>query len=411
METYMKNSMLRLIALILAITASLVGFTDHSKARRETPPDSSFQTTAAAVQEKTVEQVEKNIKVLNGMPASQLIPVMSFFAASMGRRCNFCHVNNNGQWDYASDAKPEKQTAREMIKLVLDNNKTLGRLNLDPIACYTCHRGRTSPQSIPTLPLPLPSPPPAGSGGPGGSPAAATPSAQPQASPNPRPALPSADDIFNKYIEALGGQAAIDKLKSRVAKGTLVQANGNTLQFEVYQVVPDRFYQNVTTPQGAFERGFNGTVGWERTPRGVRELSGGELAQLKSINSLFALIKLKEQLTRTRVGRDKIGDRDVYVVTGTMADGNRQRLFFDMQTGLLLRRVTYMSTMVGIIPDQLDLDDYREVDGVKFPFTAISSTIDVGNPVSTRKFSDIKLNSTVDDSKFNMPPAPKPSTP
>src|SRR6266571_6190540 len=54
--TYMKNSMLRLIALILAITASLVVFTDHSKARRETPPDSSFQTTAAAVQEKTVEQ-------------------------------------------------------------------------------------------------------------------------------------------------------------------------------------------------------------------------------------------------------------------------------------------------------------------------------------------------------------------
>jgi len=77
----------------------------------------------------------------------------------------------------------------------------------------------------------------------------------------------------------------------------------------------------------------------------------------------------------------------------------------------LLRRVTYMSTMVGIIPDQVDLDDYREVDGVKFPFTAVSSTIEVGNPVSTRKFSEIKLNATVDESKFNMPPAPKPSTP
>ncbi len=373
MGTYTKDLMLRLIALILAITASLAVFTDHSNARSEASPDSSLQTTASAVQEKTVEQVEKNIKVLNGMPASQLIPVMNF--------------------------------------LVLDDNKVTSRLNLDPVSCYTCHRGRTSPQSIPVLPLPLPSPPPAGAGGPGGSPAAATPSAQPQASPNPRPALPSADDIFNKYIEALGGQAAINKLKSRVAKGTLVQANGNALQFEVYQVAPDRFYQNVTTPQGAFERGFNGTVGWERTPRGVRELSGGELAQLRSINSLFALIKLKEQLTRTRVGLDKIGDRDVYVVTGTIADGNRQRLFFDMQTGLLLRRVTYMSTMVGIIPDQVDLDDYREVDGVKFPFTAVSSTIEVGNPVSTRKFSEIKLNATVDESKFNMPPAPKPSTP
>lgn len=411
MGTYMKYSMLRLIALILAITVSFLVFSDHSNARSGASPDSSLQTTASAEQEKTVEQVEKNIKVLNGMPASQLIPVMNFFAASMGRQCNFCHVNNNGQWDYASDAKPEKQTARDMIKLVLDNNKTLGRLNLDPIACYTCHRGRTSPQSVPTLPLPLPSPPPAGARGAGGSPAAATPSAQPQASPSPRPALPSADDIFNKFIEASGSQAAIAKLKSRVAKGTLVQANGNTLEFEVYQVAPDRFYQNVTTPQGAFERGFNGTTGWERTPHGLRELSGGELAQLRSINSLFAFINLKEQLTRTRVGRDKIGDRDVYVITGMTADGNRQRLFFDMQTGLLLRRVTYTSTMVGIIPDQVDLDDYREVDGVKFPFTAVSSTIEVGNPVSTRKFSEIKLNATVDESKFNMPLAPKPSTP
>jgi len=403
--------MLRLIALILAITASLVVFSDHSNARSGASPDSSLQTTASAVQEKTVEQVEKNIKVLNGMPASQLIPVMNFFAASMGRRCNFCHVNNSGQWDYASDAKPEKNNAREMIRMVLDDNKVTSRLNLDPVSCYTCHRGRISPQSIPVLPLPLPSPPPAGARGAGGSPAAATPSAQPQASPSPRPALPSADDIFNKFIEASGSQAAIAKLKSRVAKGTLVQANGNTLEFEVYQVAPDRFYQNVTTPQGAFERGFNGTTGWERTPNGLRELSGGELAQLRSINSLFAFINLKEQLTRTRVGRDKIGDRDVYVITGMTADGNRQRLFFDMQTGLLLRRVTYTSTMVGIIPDQVDLDDYREVDGVKFPFTAVSSTIEVGNPVSTRKFSEIKLNATVDESKFNMPLAPKPSTP
>src|SRR5437867_11792965 len=118
------------------------------------------QTPATGAQEQTVAQEgrEKNIKLLGDLPASQLIPVMNYFAASMGRRCNFCHVNNQGQWDYASDAKPEKNTAREMIKLVLDTNKTLSGLKLDPIACYTCHRGRNSPQSGITLPLPVPSP-------------------------------------------------------------------------------------------------------------------------------------------------------------------------------------------------------------------------------------------------------------
>src|SRR5205085_4420651 len=118
------------------------------------------QTPVPAAQEQTIAQEgrEKNVKLLGDLPVSQFIPVMNYFAASMGRRCNFCHVNNQGQWDYASDAKPEKNTAREMIKLVFDTNNRLTTLKLDPIACYTCHRGRNSPQSIPILPLPLPSP-------------------------------------------------------------------------------------------------------------------------------------------------------------------------------------------------------------------------------------------------------------
>jgi len=408
----MKQSILKLTVLSLSITAALTIFIDHSNARGSVNKDQATQTAPAALQEKTVEQVQKNIKVLTGMPQSQLIPVMNFFAASMGRRCNFCHVNKNGQWDYVSDEKPEKNTAREMIKMVLDVNKTTFKGAVE-VSCYTCHRGRNQPQSIPLLPLPLPSPPagnPAAAAGGGGSGNVTAPGAQAQAS--PRPALPSADDIFDKYIAAIGGQPAIDKLKSRAAKGTLVQANGNTLQFEVYQVAPDRFYQLVTTPQGPFERGFNGTVGWEKSARGVRELTGGELAQIRAVNNLFGLIKLKDQFTRTRVaGKDKIGDRDVYVITGTLADGNRQRLFFDVETGLLLRRTTSTQTMIGVIPEQIDFEDYRDVEGIKFPFIARSSTIEAGNPVSTRQFTEIRLNTAVDESKFNMPAAPKPATP
>src|SRR5689334_24195891 len=158
-EANMKRTLLKSISLGLSIVAVFLIFNNRSEVVRA--------TKAPAPQEKTVEQVAKNIKVLNGMPDSQLIPVMNFFSASMGRRCSFCHVNNQGQWDYASDAKPEKAAAREMIKLVMDINKTTERLKLDPVSCYTCHRGRPSPQSIPALPLPLPSPPPNGAG-PGG---------------------------------------------------------------------------------------------------------------------------------------------------------------------------------------------------------------------------------------------------
>jgi outer membrane lipoprotein-sorting protein len=289
----------------------------------------------------------------------------------------------------------------------MDINKTTERLKLDPVSCYTCHRGRTSPQSIPVLPLALPSPPPnaSGTGGP-------TPGASPQASPTATPALPSADEIFSKYAAALGNQTAIDKLKSRTAKGTITQANGNSFQFELWQAAPDKFYLMVTTPQGTIERGFNGQVGWEKTARGVREITGTELISFKTANGLFSLIKFKEQYSKPpRVRKDKLGDRDVYIVDGTTTDNRRMRLYFDATSGLLLRRTTTMPTMIGIIPDQIDFEDYHEADGLKFPFTARAATLEVGNPTSTRTFTEVKLNVPIDDSKFNMPPAPKPTTP
>ena len=395
----MQRTLLKSIALVFSIVALFVALDSRSEL--------VLPAEAQSAPEKTVEQINKNIKVLNGMPQSQLIPVMNFFAASMGRRCNYCHVNNQGQWDYASDAKPEKTTAREMVKLVLDTNKTTERLKLDPVSCYTCHRGRTAPQSIPALPLALPSPPP--NARPGGGPAAG---ASPQASPAATPALPSSDEIFSKYAEAVGGQAAIDKLKSRTAKGTVTQANGNAFQFEMSQAAPDKFYLFVTTPQGTIERGFNGQTGWEKTAAGVREITGAELINFKSANGLFSLLKLKEQYSRPpRVRKDKLGDRDVYIVDGTTTDNRRMRLYFDATSGLLLRRATTMSTMVGIIPDQIDLEDYREADGLRFPFTARAAVLEVGNPTSTRTFTELKLNVPVDESKFNMPPAPKPATP
>jgi hypothetical protein len=395
----MKRTLLKSIALGLSIVGLSLIFDNRSEVVRA--------TKAQPLQEKTVEQVEKNIKVLTGMPASQLIPVMNFFSASMGRRCNYCHVNNQGQWDYASDAKPEKTSAREMIKLVMDINKTTERLKLDSVSCYTCHRGRTSPQSIPVLPLPLPSPPPNAGGASG-----PTPGASPQASPSPTPALPSTDEIFNKYAAALGGRAAIDKLKSRIAKGTIAQANGNSFQFELSQAAPDKFYLLVTTPQGTIERGFNGQMGWEKTARGVREITGAELINFKVANGLFSLLKLKEQYSKPpRVRKDKLGDRDVYIVDGTTTDNRRMRLYFDATSGLLLRRTTTMPTIIGIIPDQIDLEDYREADGLKFPFTARAAALEVGNPTSTRTFTELKLNVPVDDSKFNMPQASKPATP
>jgi photosynthetic reaction center cytochrome c subunit len=422
----MKQNILRLLAITLACISALLvisnaraqkpGAANHESAvslsslGTATPAQTPSPQTAAP-QEKTVEQARKNIKVLIGLPDSQLIPVMNFIAASLGRRCNFCHVNKNGQWDFPADDKPEKTTARDMIKMVLDVNKTTFKGNLE-VSCYTCHRGRNQPLSLIPLPLPLPSPPPANPSVPSGP---ATPGASPaQASPTPSPAMPSGDDILNKYVTAIGGQAAIDKIKTRVMKGIITTANGMTVTYEIDQVAPDKAYESFISQRGTGERVLNGNMGWEKNPQGVREITGQQLADLKRALQLFRNLKLREQYSSLRVtGKDKIGDREVYVVRATTSDDKRERLFFDVESGLLLSRVTYMQTMIGTIPEQTDFEDYREVDGVKFPFTVKVSSIDVGNPSSTRAFTEIKLNVPVGDSKFKMPvvTAPKPMNP
>jgi photosynthetic reaction center cytochrome c subunit len=411
----MKINILRLLVIALICTSAVMLFTDARAQKSPVSPELAvslsslgmavpLQTPArsAAVQEKTVDQTHKNIQVLKGLPDSQLGTVMNFIAVSMGRRCDFCHVNKGGTWNWESDDKEEKLTARRMMTMTLALNKDSFR-GSPAVSCYTCHRGRNSPQSIPSFPLPTPAPRP--------QPQATPAPGQPAATPMPTPAPPTADQILAKYVEGLGGQATIDKMKTLVMKGTYVGFNGASLPYEVDLAAPDKFYINVTAQQGTVERGFDGKVAWEKGPRGVNELMNPVLDDLKAVFLFYRNIKLKEQFSQMRFGgRDKIGERNVLVLNGRTADNHRERLYFDAETGFLLRRISYLETPIGVIPSQIDFEDYRDVDGVKLPFTVKVLSVEPGL-VSTRQYTEIKLNVPIDDAKFKMPPAPAKTTP
>lgn len=351
--------------------------------------------TPASTPEQTVEQCAENtnIKVLMGMPESQLLYTMESFETALGVPCTYCHLKKDGQVDFAADDKKAKLTARGMIKMVRDLNKNTFR-GEPAVSCYTCHHGQISPQGFAALPLPPPPPRP-------------SPGVAGVTVASPSPSLPTAADIFNKYIAALGGEQAIERLKSRTARGTILQPNGTTAKFDLYQEAPDRFYQVITTAQAITERGFNGKVGWQKGPRGLIELSGltlGDLADFREANGLFSLIRLKERFTSVSVsGKDKVDDREVYVLTGTTTDGGTERLFFDVETGLLRRRTIYIPTMLGVIPRQIDVGDYREIDGIKFPFVWQLNTINFAAAVTERRFTDMSVNAPVDESRFDMP--------
>lgn len=336
--------------------------------------------------EKTVEQVQKNIQVLTGLPQSQLIPVMNYMGSSLGVKCTFCHVKNGDKWDFVSDAKPEKGSAREMIKMVQSINK--GNFKGNPaVGCITCHRGSEHPVRVPQLPIAEP-----------------TPFAD-VAETATKETPPTADQILAKYTEALGGSAVIEKLKTRSMKGSLTMtASGATMGYEAYQSAPNKIYTILNTPkQGVIERGSNGQSAWEKSSRGLRDIP------VNDRQNLFSDIKLKEQFTRLSYGgKEKIDGKDVYVLRGQGLDGKGERLYFDTQTGLLVRRITSTPTVVGLIPEQVDYEDYRDVDGLKMPFTMRYTSVDSFNNW-TRKLTEIKLNVPVDETKFNKPPAPAPT--
>lgn len=384
------------VSLLFVVAASLVGSSVSVKAgfmMQGTPQTQTAPATQAAPGDKPVEQVQKNIQVLTGLPQSQLVPVMNYIGASLGVNCTFCHVRKDDKWDFVSDEKPEKKSAREMITMVQSINK--GNFKGNPtVGCVTCHRGSTSPARVPPLPVVEP-----------------TPIAENSATATaPKETPPTADQIIARYTEALGGAAAIEKLKTRSMKGTWLTADGITLGYEVYQAAPDKIYTVLNTPkQGVIERGFDGQIGWEKSQRGLRDLRPGDIAFLRRYPDLFKDIRLQGQFTRiSLVGKDKIDGKDVYFLRGLGVDGKGERLYFDVQTGLLVRRLTTTPTMVGLIPQQVDYEDYRDVDGLKLPFTIRVTAIDSVNN-STRKFTEIKLNVAVDEKKFNKPPAPAPA--
>ena len=403
----MKQNILRVVALSLIASAALMTLTRLSNAQGSRSQNGSATTTQAVPPEKTLEQVGKNIQVLNGMPQSQLYPTMRFMAASLGFQCGSCHVFKNGQLDSAADDKPEKQTARAMIKMVLDINKNFAQG--DPtVSCYTCHRGRTSPLGIPTLPLPLPSPRSIA----GGASSSVGSGASSRTAPNTTPALPSADDIFNKYINAIGGKAAIDQIHSCVIKGSTTISSGQFVPYEAEVLLPDKGYESFVIQGRTFESVINGSRAWSKTGEEVTELTGQQLADKKMSFPLFMILRLKDQYSSARVSaEDKIDDRDVYVVSAIRPDNKRERLFFDAETGLLRRQISYTPTMIGIIPDQTDFEGYRAVNGVKLPFTIRVSSLDARSPRITYGFEDIKLNIPVDGSKFDKPRAIKPLVP
>lgn len=217
-------------------------------------------------------------------------------------------------------------------------------------------------------------------------------------------ALPSADEILDKYVKASGGKEAIQKLTSRSAKGTFeIEAMGMTGGFQSFAKAPNKTATIIEIPGfGTVNQVFDGTKGWDSNPQtGLRELAGNELAAQKREADFYQTINLKSHYSKLTVkSKEKVGTAEAYLVEAVPAEGSPEKMYFDVTSGLLIRTDTERDLPDGKMAIEVYMSDYKQVDGVNIPHTLKQVT-----PMfaMTIKMAEIKHNVAVDDAKFAKP--------
>src|SRR2546426_334734 len=343
------------------------------------------------------EEVFKNVQILKGIPVDQFMGTMGFFSASLGLNCTDCHTDKSGgDWARYADENPRKQTARRMMQMVSSVNQMYfgGR---QVVTCNTCHRGTTRPNVMPSLDLLYSSPPPEEPGDP-----------IQQAS-----GQPAADQILDKYLQALGGPQRLAALNSFTAKGNYIAYDdADKSPLEMYARAPGQHTIISHSRSGDTTWTFDGRSAWIAAPATDKPVpllavTGQDLDGVKLESEVFFPARIKQAVTNWRVGIPTLlNDREVNVVQGTTANGGTATLCFDLETGLLTRLVRVSNSPVGRVVTRVDYSDYREVAGVKMPFKWTVTWLD-GR--STYELTSVQPNVAIDASRFARPaPSPPP---
>jgi len=369
-----RNFCFAVCGTLLSLTLAIAGAWAQSE-----PPKAP---AAVPVRPRLAEEEFKNVQALKGIPAEQVIPSMQFIAASLGVECEYCHVAHANDKD---DKKP-KVTARKMINMMMAINKDNfeGR---HEVTCFSCHRGSAKPVSTPIISDEGPRP-------------RAEEGKKPEET---KAALPAAEQLLDKYLAAVGGAEALQKITSRVQKGTLTAFGGQHFPAEVYSKAPDKRFSVMHLLGGESVTAFDGKQGWLSVPGRVHMMSATEnaAAHIDADLCLPAHLKTLYQEFRVNAG-DKIDGHETYMVVGQTEGQLPLHLYLDKETGLLLRLIRYAETPLGRNPTQIDYADYRDANGVKMPFRWTLAR--PGNRF-TIQIEQVQQNVPVDDAKFAPPPA------
>lgn len=378
----------------LAVAAGLASLWLTGFAMVERPAAHGQTVTSTAG--KKAGEAFKNVttSTLKELSVDDFVASMGLISANLGLDCADCHPHaGTDQADFVIDT-PRKQTTRRMVEMVAAINRT-NFAGVQRVTCWTCHHGRITPSTTIALDAWYD-----------------TPNAELDDLVRSESGQPSAAQILDKYIQALGGAQRLAALTSFVASGTAVAYGelGGNADFTIFAKAPNQRTTLITykdhPERGTSSWSFDGRTGWMKTPRGLLgeyELIGSELDGVR----LEAQLSFPGQITRVLdnwrgSAARSIGDRDFLAVQGTGPRNFLATLYFDPATGLLARVVRYGPSPIGRMPTQIDYSDYRDVGGIKFPFEYKFTWLD-GRYAA--KLTDVKTNVAIDAARFGKPSA------
>jgi zinc protease len=216
---------------------------------------------------------------------------------------------------------------------------------------------------------------------------------------------PTVDQIISKYVQAIGGAASSRKLTSRVVKGTFAITAAQNLSgsFEAYGKAPNKSLVLLNFPDtGVVREGYDGVIGWSQEPEEeVRVMTGAELASTKVDSDFYKDTRLKEVFPKLIFkGIEKVGDILTHKLEGVSKDGYSETMYFAVESGLLVRTDSIEESPSGKTVVEIHHEDYREVDGIKMPFTVHHRSTELS---ITFRINEVKHNVPIEDDKFEKP--------
>ena len=387
----------RELAHAVALTAfvGLMSIVWATPATAQSQAQTAKQAAVASAKGQTAEQFFKNVttSTLKGLTPSDFLGAMGVMTAAVGYDCSNCHPGaGTDAMDWVTDSNPKKVTARKMVEMVAAiNRQNFGGAQV--VTCWTCHHGL----DLPTTSIALDK-------------LYGEPNDEKRDVVVPDPGEPPATQILDQYIQAMGGAQKLAGVKSFIVTGQSVgyAGLGGGAAFQIYAQAPDRRGMWISFPQHP-DRGisawtYDGNTGWISSPRGFLtkyEVTGSDLAGAKLDAILAFPGQIKTAFTTWRIGpEDTLQGRDVYVVQGSGPGGLLGTFYFDKETHLLTRYVRMTPSPVGRISIQQDFEDYRDVNGVKFPYKYSFLWLD-GRFTAT--IGDVKVNVPVEPAKLGKP--------